>query len=202
MLGAQMLGLHHPGTSMLHRMPAGPKLALLTVLVLPVALWPVVTVTAAVVAVLFVATAASRVPLRLLGSQLRPVLPILALAGLFQGLSSSWAGAAALVVSVTIGVWAAALVTLTTTTTALLDAVVAALRPARRIGVDPERVALVLALTVRTIPVLARLVEEVRQAQAARGSRSLRAFAVPTLVRTVRHADRLAEALAARGLDD
>jgi len=197
-----MLGLYHPGTSVLHRTPAALKLLVLAIVVLPVAVWPVVTVTSVVAALLLVATVTSQVPPRVVGSQLRPMVPILALAALFQGLSGSWVGAGALLASVTTGVWAAALVTLTTTTTDLLDAVVAVLRPARRVGVDPERVGLVLALTIRTIPVLAGLVEEVRQAQAARGSRSLRAFAVPVLLRTVRHADRMSEALAARGLDD
>ena len=112
---------------------------------------------------------------------------------------------AALVIvgSIAVAVAAAALVTLTTRTTDLLDALVAALRPARRIGVDPERVALVLALAVRSVPVLAALAREVREARAARGAeRSLRAFAVPFVVRSLRYADRLGEALAARGVDD
>jgi biotin transport system permease protein len=186
----------------LHRAPAGLKLLLLAVIVVPVAVWPAAPVVAAVVAALLLGTAAARVPLRALASQLRPVVPLVALAAALQGLSGSWPAAAALAASVLAGVWAAALVTLTTTTTELLDTVARMVGPARHLGVDPERVALVLALTIRTIPVLARLVEEVRQAQAARGTRSLRAFAVPTLVRTVRHADRMAEALAARGLDD
>jgi biotin transport system permease protein len=97
----------------------------------------------------------------------------------------------------------AGLVTLTTRTEALLDALVAVLRPLRRAGVDPERVALVLALAVRSVPVITELAAEVQQARAARGAeRSLRAFAVPFVIRSLRHADRLGEALEARGVDD
>ena len=60
-----------------------------------------------------------------------------------------------------------------------------------------------LALAVRSVPVLARLAGEVGQARRARGAeRSVRALAVPLVLRTVRHADRLGEALAARGVDD
>jgi biotin transport system permease protein len=104
---------------------------------------------------------------------------------------------------VLVAVAAAGLVTLTTRTEALLDALVAALRPLRRAGVDPERVALVLALAVRSVPVVAGIAGEVQQARAARGAeRSLRAFAVPFVIRSLRHADRLGEALEARGVDD
>ena len=102
-----------------------------------------------------------------------------------------------------VAVAAAALVTLTTRTEALLDALVGVLRPLRPLGVDPDRVGLVLALAVRSVPVLAGLAAEVREARAARGAeRSLRAFAVPFVIRALRHADRLGEALAARGVDD
>jgi biotin transport system permease protein len=53
------------------------------------------------------------------------------------------------------------------------------------------------------VPVVVGLAEEVRDAQRARGlAASPRAFAVPLIVRSLRHADALGEALAARGLDD
>jgi biotin transport system permease protein len=44
-------------------------------------------------------------------------------------------------------------VSATTRTTALVDALVALLRPLRPLGVDPDRVALLLALSVRAVPV-------------------------------------------------
>jgi biotin transport system permease protein len=98
---------------------------------------------------------------------------------------------------------AAAVVTLTTQTQDLLDAVVAAVRPFARLGLNPDRVALTLALAVRSVPVVAQLARDVQEARMARGAgRSVRAFAVPLVIRTVRHADRLGEALAARGVDD
>jgi biotin transport system permease protein len=102
-----------------------------------------------------------------------------------------------------VAVLAAGLVTVTTPLADLLDAVVAVTRPLRRVGVDPERVALVLALAVRSVPVVAGLARDVQEARLARGAgRSVRAFAVPLVIRTVRYADRLGEALAARGVDD
>jgi biotin transport system permease protein len=85
----------------------------------------------------------------------------------------------------------------------MVDAVIACCRPLRVVGVDPQRVGLVIALGIRCVPVVVGLAEEVREAQLARGlTASPRAFAVPLIVRSLRHADSLGEALVARGLDD
>ena len=73
----------------------------------------------------------------------------------------------------------------------------------RLVRVDPERIGLLLALSIRSVPVVLTMAEQVRDAQRARGLRaSPRAYAVPLLIRTLRHADRLGEALIARGADD
>ena len=77
------------------------------------------------------------------------------------------------------------------------------LQPLRRIGVPTERLALLISLSVRSVSVIAALAAEVRDAQRARGLQaSPRAFAVPLLVSSLRHAEALGEALVARGLDD
>jgi biotin transport system permease protein len=147
--------------------------------------------------------ALARVGFRALTAQVRPVLWVLVPVAALQVWLSGPVRALAVVGGVLVAVAAAGLVTLTTRTEALLDALVAALWPLRRAGVDPERVALVLALAVRSVPVVAGIAGEVQQARAARGAeRSLRAFAVPFVIRSLRHADRLGEALEARGVDD
>ena len=66
-----------------------------------------------------------------------------------------------------------------------------------------ERVGLLVGLTLRAIAALSSIAGEVREAAEARGAgRSVVAFAVPFLIRTLRHADELGEALAARGVGD
>ncbi len=56
---------------------------------------------------------------------------------------------------------------------------------------------------MRSVPVIGAAAREVADARRARGlERSVRALAVPLVVRTVRHAERTGEALAARGFDD
>ncbi|WP_402464524.1 energy-coupling factor transporter transmembrane component T family protein [Isoptericola aurantiacus] len=96
----------------------------------------------------------------------------------------------------------AGLVTVTTPTSEVLAALERAMRPLGR-WFDADRAALVLALTLRSVPVLTALAGQVRDAQRARGrEHDVRAFAVPLVVGALRRADALGEALQARGLDD
>jgi biotin transport system permease protein len=141
--------------------------------------------------------------LRTVASQLRPLLWIGLVTAAFHVVVSGWERAVVVVGVLVTLVLLAALVTLTTRTTELVDAVVVACRPLRVLRVDPERVGLLIALGIRCVPVVVGLAEDVRDAQRARGlTASPRAFAVPLLVRSLRHADALGEALVARGLDD
>lgn len=197
------LGLYLPGSSVVHRARAGHKLVVMVAAgagsVFLDELWQVAT------ALLVVATgyAVARIPLRTALSQLRPLVWVAGAAALFHVLVSGWERAAVVLGVLAMLVLLAALVTLTTRTTAMVDAIVAACRPLRRFGLDPERVGLMLALGVRSVPVVVGLAEEVREAQLARGlSASPRAFAVPLIVRSLRHADALGEALVARGVED
>ncbi|WP_052521647.1 energy-coupling factor transporter transmembrane component T family protein [Agreia bicolorata] len=96
----------------------------------------------------------------------------------------------------------AALFTLTTRIPDLLDATERACAPFRRFGIRPEAVALVLALTITSIPVIAGFAATIRDAQRARGIPPHRlSFAVPLLIMSLKHADDLADAVSARGIE-
>lgn len=196
-------GLYRPGGSPLHRAPAPAKLLGLAVgaSALVAARSPLAVAAGALV--VLVGYAAAGFGARTLAAQLWPLRWVLVALVPFQVWAGGWRAAVTVVGLLVVSVAAAALVTLTTRVTALLDALTAALRPLRVVGVDPARVGLVLALALRSVPVLAALLAEVGEARRARGlERSPRALLVPFVVRTVRHADRLGEALAARGVDD
>ena len=196
-------GTHVPGTSVLHRSPAGLKLGALAVglLVEGIVRTPV-SVTVGVV-VTAVALLVSRLPPRACWDLLRPAIFVGVIVGALQLWFAGPVTAAVTVGWLVTAVVAAGLVTATTPMQELLDTVTSLVGPLRRVGVDPDRVALTLALAVSSVPVIARLAGEVQQARMARGAeRSARAFVVPLVIRTVRHADRLGEALRARGLDD
>jgi biotin transport system permease protein len=197
------LGLYVPGSSLVHRTPAGLKLLLLLACGVGSLLlrkpWQVAV---ALLVVLTLYAIAGLQP-RLLARQLRPLLWIGLFTAVFHMLVNGWQRAVVVVGVLAVLVLLAALVTLTTRTTDLVDAVVTACRPLRIVRVDPERVGLLIALGIRCVPVVLGLAEEVRDAQRARGlTASPRAFAVPLLVRSLRHADALGEALTARGVDD
>lgn len=96
----------------------------------------------------------------------------------------------------------AALVTLTTRIPALLDATERGLAPLRRVGVNPGRIGLMLAMTITTIPVVAAFASGIREAQVARGVPvRLGRSVVPLLVMSLKHSDDLADALTARGVE-
>ena len=202
-----MLTLYRPGTGWLYRLPAGPKTVLLLVVVLGVFLLPSHGWAAAVagaISILAYALAGLRdgmLGMRELGRQVfavRWLIVIMLVSQLFfLGSEQAVANAA----RVTAALVLAALLVLTTRMSALLDALERGLQPFRRLGLDSERAALLLTVTLSTVPVLARLAGEVRAAQRARGARGdLRTFVVPFLVIALKHADQLGDALAARGV--
>ncbi|MBN9629627.1 MAG: energy-coupling factor transporter transmembrane protein EcfT [Actinobacteria bacterium] len=202
-----MLTLYRPGSGPLHRMPAGPKLLLVVVAVLGVSLLPATWAGAAVAAIVPVLAYAAAglgdglLGMRELGRQLLAVrwVIVITVAGqlLFLGPEPAVVNTARVASAIVL----AALLVLTTRVADLLDALERGLRPLAALRIDPARVALLLTVTLSTVPVLAGLARDVRDAQRARGVRAgLRAFAVPFLVLAFKHADELGDALTARGV--
>lgn len=197
------LGVYRPGSSVLHRMPAGGKLlGMVLAGVASVFLTSAWQVGVAILAVLATFRAA-RISLPTALRQVRPLLWILGFVAIFHVILNGWERAIVVVGTIVTLVLLASLVTLTTRTTELADVLVRICGPLRIVGVDPERIGLLLSLGIRSVPVVVALAEQVRDAQRARGlTASPRAFAVPLIVRSLRHADALGEALVARGVDD
>lgn len=196
------LGLYLPGTSLLHRLPAGVKLAALVLLgVASILIEGVVPVIVGIAVMLILYGIAGFTPL-LAWHQVKPLRWILLFIAAFQWWARGWQSAVDVVGVIVLLVLAAALVTLTTRTSALVDVIVTVLRPLRPLGVRPERVGLLIALGIRAVPIAAGFSNEVRDAQRARGlGASPRAYAAPLIVKSLRHSDAVGEALVARGLD-
>lgn len=197
------LGLYLAGTSPVHRLPAGVKLLLLLLAGASSVFLDEPWQVAVALGVVLLCYGVARVSPRVAFAQVRPLLWILGAAAVVHVAVSGWERAVVVLGVIVALVLAAGLITLTTRTTDLVDAIVRVCRPLRALGVAPERVGLVLALGIRCVPVVVGLAQEVRDAQKARGlGASPRAFAVPLIVRSLRHADALGEALVARGADD
>ncbi|CAN7285302.1 energy-coupling factor transporter transmembrane protein EcfT [Terrabacter sp. LjRoot27] len=193
---------HVPGTSVVHRMPLWLKLVgVLAVGMTPwltQSLWPLGLTTLALVGVVL----AARLPARRLVRSMRGLLPVLVVLLAFQWWSRDLAYAVRVVLGIVNAFVAAGILTATTPVTDLLDGVVRAARPLRRV-VDPEVVALTLGVVVRSVPWVAGSFSSVRESARARGlDRDPRAVVVPTVVHVVAFARSTGEALAARGLTD
>lgn len=192
-----------PGRSLVHRSQAGAKLALLVVAAAASTQARAPWQSGGLLLLALGVYAAARLPWGALAFQMRPLVPVLLVVGLLQAWVAGPTTAAVVVGGIAALVVLATAVTLTTRTTELVDALVAVLRPLRRVGVDPDRVALLLAVSIRSVTVVGRIAQEIREAQRARGVRaSPRAYGVPLVIRSLRHAEQLGEALVARGVDD
>lgn len=200
---ADPVGLYRPGTTIVHRTPVAVRFGLLTALGVALVLlrgpWPAV---AALLGTVLVA-AIARLPLRGTVRGLAPVLVTAVLVGAYQSWARGWPLGVEVASDLVTLVLAATVVTATTPTDVLLDLLARAVRPLRRVGLEPETFALAVALMLRAIPALGALFTEVRDAARARGlERSPRALLVPFAVRTVSRARLTGEALAARGIGD
>lgn len=192
-----------PGSTTIHRLPAGLKLGLLAATGVALAILNRWWEPLALLGVVLACYRLAGIPVRTVSVQLRSMGWILLAVGVFQLVVSGWRSMVDVLVSVVVMVVAAGLVSLTTSMEALTEFLLRMLRPLRRFGVAPERTALLISLSVRSVSVIAGLAQEVRDAQRARGlGQSPRAFAIPLLVRSLRHAQALGEALVARGVDD
>lgn len=203
-----MLATHSPGTSFLHRMRAGAKLAGLALLALALVLFPQPEVSGSIAVLLIGLALFTRVAWRAIAVPVTAAAITSGILALFHLYFTGAQAAIRVATSLFSLVLAASLVTATTPLDRMLDllentaAPVARLPLVRRTGFTAERFALAIAVMLRAIPVIFLITKQTREAAIARGlGRSPRAVIVPAIVRTVRHAQRTAEALAARGLD-
>lgn len=196
-----MISLYRPGTSLLHRLPAGAKLAGLAVLALLISLYPHTVWTPGIVLLLvaagYLTAGAGIVPLLTQLWQLRWIIVVFAAAlWIFLGPLTAWINTTRVVSIVLL----AGLLTLTTRMGDLMDVLLRMLRPLRRIGVNVDAIALTISLTIAMIPVVAGFAARLRETERARGVKLGFRIIVPLMVMAMRHADDVGDALAARGL--
>ena len=198
-----MIVLYRPGTSLLHRMPAGLKVLVFAALALAIALtagsvWTLPIAGLGTVYLYLLAGLGIPTLLRQLYATRWIVLVMLVTQVLFLPVFIAVTNTSRVLVVVLL----AALITLTTRIPALLDATDQALAPLRRFGVNAPGIGLLLALTITAIPVIGGFATEIREAQRARGVPVRpQTFVVPLLVMSLKHSDELADALTARGIE-
>jgi biotin transport system permease protein len=197
-----VIALYVPGRSILHRAPAAVKVIALMVIALLVSLYPHTLLSIGIVfALVLLLFLAARLRPRIVARQLWQTKWIVVLMVVSQLIFLTPMDAAINTVRVVSIVLLAGLLTVTTRSEDLLEALQHGLRPLARFGVDPRRVGLTLSLTISMLPVVAGIAARVREAQQARGVRLGYRVVVPMLVIALRHADEVADALSARGVE-
>jgi biotin transport system permease protein len=196
-----MIGsLYLPGNTSLHRASAGLKLAVLafgsTAL-----MWvhsPSLLLVACVLVCLSVPWAGAS--LQQVWQQLRPLVWLLFVLGGLSVWSHGVLQTLEMILRLFTLVLAALVVSMTTPLTQMMQVVVWLMGPFERLGwVNGDKIALGFGLTLRLIPELGVQWQDIREAQLARGLKpSPFTMGVPMLLRTLRRADEIAEAIDAR----
>lgn len=220
------LGHYIPGKSLLHQLD--PRIKLISLLILIVALFFIKTFTGFILYALFIGALfiSSRLPWRYFFRGLKPIFYIvlftLVLHFLFtKGGEVYWRLGALTVeeAGVFLGTFmtlrlillviTTLLITLTTSPVAFTDGIEYLLRPLRPLGVPGHEIAMMMTIALRFIPTLMEESDKIRKAQLARGAdfetgnifhraRNMIPLLVPLFVSAFRRADDLAVAMEAR----
>nr|WP_281385907.1 energy-coupling factor transporter transmembrane component T [Nocardioides luti] len=186
----------------MHRLPVGVKLSGLAALSLAIVLVRSMPSALVFLGVGLALALVGQVSLGLLLRAARGVLVVAVVIAAFQWWLSGYAKAVETLVDLVTLALLAMVLTATTPVNAVLDAIVRWITPLRRLGVDPDRVALTFALTMQSLPGTVALALETRDAARARGVRSPRAYLSPFVIRVVARAHETGDALMARGIGD
>ncbi|AZA13789.1 energy-coupling factor transporter transmembrane component T family protein [Corynebacterium choanae] len=204
MRGNIPLGVYVVADSPLHRMRAGWKFVSTMVVIVLVTL--VVRDPVAGLGVLALCVALyplGKIPARIAWGQVWPALPILVFICAVLIFDKGIAAAITQFFSLLACIVVATVLTLTTRVEEMMDFLDWALQPLARVGVPVHYITLAISLTIRLIPLQLATVREVLDARKARGlERSLFAFGTPVVIRSIRRAEQVADALAARGAVD
>ncbi len=185
---AYLFGVYQPGGPLLHRMPVGVKVGGLTVFSLAVVLVRSLPAAFGFLAFAVLAALVARIDLRLLVRSLRSVVVVALVFAAVQWLLYGPVKASETLLDLLTLALAAIVVTTTTPVNDMLDAFIRWISPLRRLGVDPERVALTVGLAIQALPGTVALAIETRDAARARGLRHPRAYLTPFVIRVVARA--------------
>ena len=196
-----MLTLTSPIETWAHRWPAGVKLGLLclwTALLFQITapLWLALAALAVLGLMASCGTGFLQSALRLL----RPLWPFILIVGLWHLWLRDPVGGASVLLRMLTTISAANLVTMTTRLSDMIAVLTRLARPLARLGLSPAALALSVALVIRFIPVMLERMARIRDALRARSTgRTGWRVVTPALLAALDDADRVAEALRARG---
>ena len=199
----ELFGTYRPSGSPLEAVSVGWKYVLLLALTIPAIAvgrwWLSLGAVIVAVAILIWAKVGVR---RAVGLGIGMVV-VCALIVAVQAFAGQPIAGVVIVENLVLALYATRLLTLTTPIPELVDGIATACRPLRLIRVDPDRIALAVAVMLRSLPHLLGAFDDVSDAMTARGlRRNPVAYVAPVVVRAVAYAHATGDALAARGLGE
>ena len=197
----RLLGHFLPRGAFIEKVPVGLKYVGFLALTLPAFVVRQWWLTGLCLAVAVVLVLTARLGVRRgLGPGRGLAVLLVVLAG-FQALTGAWLDGLVISANLLLAIWASRLIVMTTPVPVLLDALAVAARPLRLVGIDGERVALAVAIMLRSIPYLMGEFTTIRQAAKARGvERRLFGQLTQLVVKSVAYGQATGDALEARGL--
>ncbi len=198
-----VFSLFVPGDSLFHRLGVGWKYVLLLALTVPGLAVRSPWLSMGLLGAALMVLAACGTGIRFAWSLPAGLWLLVAVLAGYQFLIGQWPTGIEIAANLLTAVYASRMLTMTTPGGVLIDALVGMLAPLRRVGLDPERVGLAIAIMVRSVPVLLDSFDQARQAARARGrERNVFGLVTPVVVRAVGFAQATGAALAARGLGE
>lgn len=198
------LGFYVDADTFIHRLPAWVKFVVLIAFIISTTIFAKtipVAVGCAVVALAVYPLA--RIPARVAWNQLYPPLYLLVALAALQWWQQDLETAVTTFFSIYAAIVAAVLLTLATKVSEMMESFEKALAPLGKLGLPVENISLAMSLTIRLLPLMLGTVQEVMDARKARGAgTSLLAFGTPVVIRSIRRARAMGEALQARGVGD
>lgn len=196
-----MLTLTSPVDTWAHRVPAAVKLLTLCgFTVLLFGLKSPVLLAVALIGVTGIVASGGRIFARASLHLLRPLWFFIVVVALWHGWIGDVPGGLAVILRMITAVAAANFVTMTTRLSDMISVLERLCRPLARFGLPAKTLALAVALVIRFIPVMLQRMVQIRESWRARSPRrpGWRVM-VPATLAALDDADRVAEALRARG---
>ena len=221
------IGQHFPGTSLIHKMD--PRVKMLLTIAYIIMLFVGSNPAGLVISILFLAVlyAVAKIPFRLIGKSIKPILPIILftavlnvffMAGKSEPIFAWWIFkiyaegiryAIIMAVRIVCLIAGTSLLTYTTSPIVLTDAIEQLLHPLNRLHLPVHELAMMMTVALRFIPTLIEETDKIMNAQKARGAqldsgtltqraKALIPVLIPLFISAFRRADELALAMGCR----
>ncbi|RCL02570.1 MAG: Biotin transport system permease protein [Candidatus Tokpelaia sp. JSC188] len=191
-----------PATSYFHELRPGIKLALLFIFSFLVFFIDRLDITIAAFGIILLLYRIAGFSFTQSWKQIRSIWLLLVILFIFHSFASSWQSALLVVLRFACLLLFAGLITLTTSMSQMMESLEHIFQFLKPFGANPSKISLALSLTLRFIPVLRQIAQEVRETRKVRGLEgSIVAMIIPITIRALKMSENTTMAIEARAYD-